>query len=180
MSVIVPVCFTPIDENELSEGQPVTEETMRKLVQNINLLGKLAVVGSIRAIAVQTPGVPVPNPDQFQHCDGSPITNDFSPLRSTDGHERKTPKLNDKYIRGAQTTTENHDTGDLEPGKSATRDLSHTHNTGFVCQGTQGEEGDERHGYDNRCHNHGITTDLSEEDPIELAHVQTAFYLKIN
>lgn len=181
MSVVVPVCFTELDSNELNINRPVSEETVRKLIQNINLLGQLAIIGSIRAIAVNTPGVPPPNTDQFQYCDGGEITNDFSPLRSTSGHTRTTPKIADKYLRGALNVDVNDDTGDLAVGGFVTRDLSHTHNTANVFQNvTVGEEGDERHAYNNRAHNHGIDADLNPADPIDLAHVQTAYYLKIN
>jgi hypothetical protein len=180
MSVVVPPIFTPIDTNELALNRPLSEETVRKLVQNVNMLGRLSLIGSIRAIAVNTGGVPQPSTDQFQYCDGGSIVNEASPLRATSGHDRKTPKLNDKYLRGAHTTITNDDTGDLNPGEFRTRNLSHTHTVGFVCTGIIGEEGNERHAYANLCHTHGMTDDLSAVDPIDLIHVQTAYYLKIN
>lgn len=182
MAVTIPPMYTEFDDQELSYKRPVSEETVRKLIQNTNMLGSLALIGSVRAVAVNTPGVPLPSTAQFQLADGTQITDTNSPLQATSGHPRATPKLNDKYIRGASSPTSNADTGDLDPGTSRTRDLSHTHNTGFVFSPIVGEEGDERKAYDqdHLNHNHGIVSDLSDADPIELANVQTAYYLKIN
>ena len=182
MSVVVPPIYTEIDDKELSLNRPTSEETVRKLVQNVNLLGTLAPVGLIVGVAVNTPGVPPVNSLLFQFCDGSQITDPTSPIRATLGHPRATPRINDKYLRGAPDTTSNPDSGDLDVGGFATRDLNHNHGgaTGFVCVGIVGEEGDERHGYEDLCHQHTISSDLSDEDPIDMAHVQTAFYLKIN
>jgi hypothetical protein len=182
MSVIVPPIYTPIDDQEVSYKRPVSEETVRKLCQNINLLGSLAIIGSIRAVALNQPGVPVPATDQFQLCDGAKITDPVSPLRSVIGTDRFAPNLKDKYIRGAANATTNTDTGDLPSGGSATRDLSHTHTTGNVCSpfGIIGDAGTERRAYETACHNHGVDADLTTPDPIELGHQQIAFFLKIN
>lgn len=181
MAVVIPPVYTELDDQELSYKRPLTEETVRKLVQNVNMLGSLALIGSVRAIAVNTPGVPQVPVSQFQYCDGSQITDVNSPLQATSGHPRAVPNLADKYIRGAADTTSNTDTGDLTAGGSRTRDLSHTHTTGAVNNGSiLATDGTERHGYGSPDHNHGVSTDLSDSDPIELAHVQTAYYLKIN
>ena len=181
MAVTIPPVYTEIDDQELSFKRPVSEETIRKLIQNVNMLGSLALVGSVRAVAVNTPGVPAPDPQQFQYCDGSQITDLTSPIRATSGHPRAVPNIADKYVRGASSTTSNADTGDLTPGASRTRDLQHTHTTGDVSNGgIVATDGNERHGYPGAVHNHGVTADLSDSDPIELAHIQTAYYLKIN
>ncbi len=181
MAIVYPVVFTAMDDQEYGNLAPVSEEAVRKLVQNVNLLGKLAPVGSIRAIAVNSHGVPPVNSDQFQFCDGGEITNGYSPLQTTIGTPRYTPKLNDKYLRGAADTTTNNDSGDLSPGGTLTRNLSHSHggNTQPLVNGSSGQSGSDVKAYDVN-HFHSISSDLSSTDPIDMAHVQTAYYLKIN
>lgn len=185
MAITVPVIFTDIDELELDENRPVSEETVRKMIQNVNLLGSLAPIGLVVAVAVNTPSVPPVNSTLFQYCDGGQITDTTSPLRATAGHPRASPNMADKYLRGAPNATTNPDTGDLPAGGHATRNLSHNHTGGtgqIAGPSNVGEDGDERHAYDLNFpfHNHPISSDLSSTDPIDLAHIQTAFYLKIN
>jgi hypothetical protein len=174
MAVIKPVMYTPIEDAEVSEGNPVSDETVRKLVQNSNMLGALACIGSIRAIAVNVVGVPAPSVDQFQYCDGSEITHPQSPLQSTSGFTRLTPDTRQRYIRGATSESSNGLTA-LNP----TNNLSHTHTTGFVAPVLVGYIAEECKGWE-VPHNHTVNADLSATDPIDPAHFQIALYLKIN
>lgn len=175
MAVTVPVMFTSIEDAEVEVTRPVSDELVRKIIQNVNMLAELAKIGQIISIAVNQPGVSAPNPAQFQQCDGSEITQENSPLQSTGGFTRYTPDLRKHFIRGAPNEAANGYTA-----AELTNNLSHTHSTTNVCTGVVGEEGDERHGYADLCHNHGVNADLSTADPIDLAYVKTVFYLKIN
>jgi hypothetical protein len=174
MAVTYPVMFTSIEDAEVGVERPVSDETVRKLIQNVNMLSGLAKIGQVISVAVNQIGVPAPQPNQFQQCDGTEITQENSPLQSTGGFDRFTPQLEKFFIRGAPDESSNFQT-DAE----LTNDLSHTHSTGTVHTPNVGEEGDERHGYDHD-HNHGVDTDLSAAEPIDPAHMKVVFYLKIN
>lgn len=177
MAITKPTMFTSIEDAEVSFNRPVTDEVVRKIIQNVNMLNELAKIGQLIAVAVNQPGVEIPSPDQFQQCDGADIVHPNSPLQSVGGYHRITPNMKRRFPRGAQSEESN-------PGTAVdlTNDMRHTHTTGFVCVGKVGEDGDERHAYSdyNLCHNHGVDVDLEANDPISPRHLKVVMYLKIN
>lgn len=174
MAIVKPVIFTPVEDAECVRNRPVSEEVVRKLIQNSNMLAALAVIGSLRTIALNQAGVVAPNTDQWQLSDGSQIVHPQSPITSITPTNRFTPDFTGKYIRGAFSTTVNN------VGGAPSVNLSHFHGVGSVCVGLSGEEGDEQNAYGNGCHSHSIFNDLDPAEILELAHQQIAVYLKIN
>lgn len=174
MAIVKPVIFTSINDAETARGAPVTAETIRKMIQNSNMLSALAVIGSIRHVAINRPGVTTPNTDQWQGADASEITHLSSPLASVGPLLRFTPDFRNLYLRGAAAPTVNN------TGGSYTVNLEHSHSIGGVCGPVNGEEGSEQRGYPGGCHTHTLGNDLSPTEPLEVYFYQIATYLKIN
>lgn len=174
MAITYPQVFTSTEDAETVKNRPVSEEVVRKFIQNSNLLGSLCPIGSIRAVLISAVGVHPPNVDLWQIADGAQITHGASPLTSVGIFLRYTPDFTNTYMRGAMAEAVNNS------GGSHTTDLSHTHDTDVVCGNKVGEEGDERKGYPEECHSHTTQPDLSSEYPLEVSHQELAIYLKIN
>lgn len=172
MAITVPIIFTEIQDAEVKYKRSVNEETVRKMVQDVNMLGKLAPIGTVRAIQLNQTGVQAPDSTIWQLMDGTEITYPASPLRSVGLTLRFTPNMVGRYPRGAATDSVNNS------GGSPTVNLSHDHGgTGSVGGDIRGEEGDEKTARVD--HSHPINSDLSGAEPLEPAHQRLAFYLKI-
>lgn len=174
MAITLPVMFTSIEDAEVAYTRPISDETVRKIIQNVNMLAELAKIGQIVAVAINQPQVQTPSPLQWQQCDGSEIVQENSPLQSVGGSQRFTVDMRSHYLRGAPDESTNTYTS-----ANLTSNISHNHTTGFVGYATVGEEGDERHGY-TAPHNHPVNNDLSAAEPIDPSHLKVVYYLKIN
>ncbi len=175
MAIIKPVNFTSIEDAEVQRDRPVTQETVRKMIQNSNLLGSLAVIGSIAHIQLNMPGVPTVNPDIFQFSNGSEITNEFSPLKSVAPNNYFTPNMTSKYVRGAEQGSGNNGTGG-----DATVNLSHSHTLGPALVFASCNDGNDAPVYEGPPHTHPVFSNFSSAEPLEPAHQELAVYLKIN
>ena len=172
MAITIPAIFTAIQDAEVKYGRSVTEETVRKMVQDVNLLGRLAPIGCVRGIQLNQIGVQVPDSNIWQLMDGSEITNPNSPLRTVGLTQRFVPDLIGNYLRGAPNVSINNF------GGSPTVSIAHDHGgTGVTGGGIRGEEGDEKTA--SVPHAHPITSNFSATEPLEPAHQRLAFYLKI-
>lgn len=175
MAVTYPPVYSPVFDAEFDVESPVSEETVRKLIQNCNMLSLLACVGQVGMFQPNIPGCPPLSVIQFQFCDGNEITDTTSPLASSGGVTRNTPDLRGKYIRNAHNSTTNGSIG------AATINLSHDHgtHTGSFCFGAGPEGGSD---YDSIpfCHTHTINADLNAAEPLNPAYIAYAFFLKIN
>jgi hypothetical protein len=177
MSATYPPVYSPFADAEFDLNAPVTEESVRKLAQNLNMLSKLAFIGSYRALHLGIPGVDVPSTAQFHYCDGSEILDTTSPLSTQGSTQHFTPNLINKYIVAAASTSANNTVG------GDINNLAHNH-TGFTG-GTEhqhtriAEDGDKHDdpGYD---HNHTISSDLNAAEPINPAYLNLGYYIKIN
>ena len=179
MAIIKPVIFTSVEDAEVTRNRPVAEETVRKLIQNANMLGALAAIGSIRCVQINMIGGGAPDSDQWQLCDGGEITHANSPLATSGFTNRYTPNFQNTYIRGANNTTSN------PPGGSSTVNLQHNHSIGTVASSQIADEKrlfvpSDTDAYQPANHNHGINNDLSSGEPLDPAHQQVGVYLKIN
>lgn len=176
MAVTKPLIFTSVEDAEVVANNSVSEETVRKMIQNSNLLASLALIGTIRTVALNQPGASAPNGDIFQLANGGEITHPQSPLATVIPTNRFTPDLLNKYLRGAADDTNNNS------GGSPTVNLQHDHggNTATVSAPPLGAEGGDRYGYDPLTHLHTISDDMSTTEPNEVAHQEVAVYLKIN
>lgn len=177
MSVTYPAVFTAVDDLETTVERPTSEETIRKIIQNINMLSKLNVIGSVRAIALNQAGVPAPTTSQWQVCDGSAITDTNTPLSGN------TPNIRSRFIRGANGST----TSGNELGGAAS--VSHTHTHGGVTGAyttpsvfnvdADGSALPVMRIGDSQAHTHNMTTE-SVTATLDPLHEQVEFYLKIN
>lgn len=175
MAIIKPVIFTSIEDIEVYKDRPVSEEVVLKLIRNCNMLAELVPIGLVRPVALNQPGAEVPSTDQFQLCDNSEITHALSPLKSNPPYtENRTPSLVDRYPRGAADESNN------PIGGSPTVNLSHTHDIqGIDAPYRNSEKGNKQNAYDT-SHTHTVANDLNAAEPLEMAHQQVAFYIKIN
>lgn len=174
MAITVPPIFSGILDNEVTYKHSVSEETVRKMVQNTNLLGKLSPIGSIRMIQFNAFGVHSPDPTLMQLCNASEIVDPNSPLRTMGIIQHFTPNLLGLYPRGAANALSN------PTGGAPTVNLSHSHggSTGSLEGSIVGEEGEEKTARVN--HSHPINPDLNGAEPLDPSHQVLAWYLKIN
>lgn len=176
MAATNPLVFTPISEDEVSLSRPSQEDLIKKLCQNINMLGELAVIGAIECFDINQAGANSPEATIFQLADGGEITNVDSPLRSSGPTTRLTPDTRNRYIRGATGAT----TSGNELGGAATVSLQHNHTpTSSVTYPLVGNAGSDGYGGP-ATHHHDVANELSAAEPLEEAYVMTAMYLKIN
>ncbi|RYZ74567.1 MAG: hypothetical protein EOP09_00265 [Proteobacteria bacterium] len=179
MAVTRPAVFNSIDDKEVEFGRPVTEETVRKMIQNCNMLAALAPIGSMIHFNSRQPGVTqFPDPTIYQISNGGEITEATSPLRSIGEDLRFTPDMRNRYVRGAPSLAA------CGYGGNATVDLSHDHGgiTGLTFAPVTANDGNERRSWNANFpgHDHPISSDLSTAEPLDVAHQELAVYLKIN
>lgn len=181
MAVTKPTTYTEILDIEVQVGRSPNEEVLRKMVQNINMLGELAMIGSVNGYAINQSGVSVPSTSVFQTCDGSEITNLDSPLSSEPGFPYYTPDMRNRYIRGANAST----VAGNEAGGAAS--ASHAHDHGGVTDtytddtynfATDGEDL-LAPAVGATGHNHNIS-EVTFNFNLTPYYQQVEFYLKIN
>ena len=174
--------FTPIDDNVSDLGDLVSKELMLAIANNVNNLIESTSVGMITPILYGFTGVPAPDPDIWQLCDGSPITNAKSPLRGYN-----TPDFSDgRMIKGA--------TSSGTPGTRGgahTRSLEHDHGgvTGIVhiwVPAIGQSSGDTDYHSFNAAHVHSVTGNAVYGDtpplsatPLDPVHLKILHYIKI-
>jgi hypothetical protein len=176
MAVVRPVMFTSVDDLEVTFERPVSEETVRKMIQNANMLAALAPLGSVLHMQLNQPGVQPPLTSVYQLANGGEITEPTSPLRSIVPITRVVPDIRNRYVRGAPTL------GTTGSGGSSTVNLSHTHSNGVACAPINANDGNERRSWNANfpCHDHTMNSDLSSAEPLDPAHQELAVYIKIN
>lgn len=91
--------FNKIDTDDLNYGSIISYEVATELKDNIDLLSLVVPIGEIVPIAVDIPGVPTPDPNIFQECNGLEITNENSPLRSIGDQIRFVPDMRERYVK---------------------------------------------------------------------------------
>lgn len=168
--------FTPIDNDLTLYDEIVSVELFSAITAGLNYLIDATPVGTIMPILYGLTGVPAPDSEIWQLCDGSAITNVNSPLV---GHN--TPDFTDgRMIKGA-----------VSAGTPGTRGGSHTgdlrHNHGGSTSGLNWapHNGQSKNDHDFHAfasgHQHTISSDSSMSavnlDPI---HVKIKQYIKIN
>jgi len=87
-----------IDDDKALMGVIASSELATELSSNVDAMNLLIPLGEIVPILVGIPGVPTPDANVFQLCDGSEITNANSPLRSIGGVQRFTPNMEDVWL----------------------------------------------------------------------------------
>lgn len=172
--IITPQQYTPVHNEEVSYKAPINEETLKKIIFNNNWLLDLVPVGTIVVLQTNQPGGGTPDPNVYQFCDGSEITNLNSPIRSVGLNQRFTPDLRTKYPRAANGLTTN------PIGGSWDHNLSHGHSTGLptAIGGRVDNKGDRRR---RDLHTHSIPGQYANPTTIETpAYISYNFYMKIS
>lgn len=177
MAITNPVLYTPMLDEEVDVDRPVSEELVRKLFQNINLLLNLVPIGGVEVFNVNQVGVPEPSVTLFQYCNGDEITDATSPLASSGLSHYYTPDIRSKYVRGADGS----ETLLTETGGNTTVNLAHDH-TGFVGNVTKAPG--ESFGFGgiyggDLTHKHSLASALGSVT-LDLANFTVAYFLKIN
>ena len=105
--------FNKIDSDDLKFGNIISYEVATELKENIDLFSLLVPVGEVIPILVDIPGVPTPDSNIFQECNGSEITNENSPLRTVGAIQKFTPDMRDRYIKVPQVFGQSGNLGGL-------------------------------------------------------------------
>lgn len=165
-----------IDEDIISDfGDVVPFELATALKINIDYMSAFCPVGAIAPILYGMPGVPLPDPNMWQECDGSEIINPNSPLRSQGGSPRFTPNMLDRYIR----MPINFGVAGNSGGTNVTLTFRHNHGGRTNVAGVGGAI---KGGYDKRharSHDHGINTSFNDPMNVEPPHYVVRFYMRI-
>jgi hypothetical protein len=158
-------------------GDVISVELAEAMRKNLDFLRAVCAIGEVAPIMVNIPGVPLPNPNYFQECNGSEITNENSPLRSLGLTQYFTPDMRDRYIYITKIGGQNAGT---QGGANTTYDFKHNHG-GYT--GSVGTNHSSRHSNESReaafTHNHTIA--FSHADPINMEppFYTVKFYMRI-
>lgn len=165
-----------IDEDLLAEfGDVVASEMLDELRKNMDFMSSFCPVGAVVPILTGFPGVPAPDSNIFQECDGSEITNPNSPLRSQGSSTRFVPDMRNRYIRMPKLFGLSGNAG----GENATLKFKHNHGG---RTNTVGVGGAIRGGYNKRharSHSHAIKTSFPNPVNVEPPYYTVRFYMRI-
>lgn len=174
--ITYPTVYTPIEDAEVAANAPASEETIRKMVQNMNMLLELCPIGSVQFIQINLQNAPTPNGNILQIMNGGEITNSESPLKSVAPFNRFVPNMTGRYVRAAP----NENVIGPRIGGDATVNLSHAHEILPALNGAQCNDGNEVPDYDNFFHTHTSNFDLPSAEPLELSNQHVPAYMRIN
>jgi hypothetical protein len=165
-----------IDDDLISKfGDIVATELMQSFKDNIDFMSSFCPIGEVIPILVGMPGVPDPDPNIFQECDGSEITNENSPLRSQGGSPRFTPNMIGRYIRVPVNFGLSGNSG----GYNTTLQFKHSHGGRTDTVGTGGAI---RSGFNKRharSHSHEIKESFTTPVNVEPRFYTVKFYMRI-
>ena len=157
-------------------GDVVSVELAEAMRKNIDFLRSVCAIGEIAPIMVNIPGVPTPNPNYWQECDGSEIINENSPLRSQGAIQRFTPNMIDRYIlitpAGGQIAGQ-------QGGYNSTYAFSHNHGGRTTWVDTNHDTDHSSRIQEANPHDHTISSDLNFPINVEPPHTTVKFYMRI-
>ena len=168
--------YEKIDEDDLEFGDIVSYELATIIKDNIDLLSLAVPTGEVVPIMVGIPGVPTPDANIWQECNGSEIINENSPLRTIGGVQRFTPDLRERYIKVPQIFGQSGDEGGLNDSYI----FRHNHagvTGGFVAP----EDGDPSGSQFMTAINHAHTIDYSFDfaTNVEPPHFTVKWFMRI-
>jgi hypothetical protein len=166
--------FAQIDSVLGNFGAVHSRELAAQLRANADALYNLIAPGQVIPILVGIPGCPTPNPNLWQECDGSEITNTASPLRSLPGQPRYVPNMIDRFVRFTTSLGSVGQTG----GNNAV-DFSHAHTIDPTDPFPMTSEIDDKGVNDSIQHAHSIGFDLEDEVNVEPPYIILKFFMKI-
>jgi hypothetical protein len=167
-----------IDTDNFSDfADVISQELAQALKLNIDFFQNMCAIGQVAPILTGVAGVPLPDPNIWQLCDGSEIINENSPLRSLGATQHFTPNMIDRFQMmvkpGGQSA------GTLG-GENNTYAFKHNHGgyTGSVTSNSGS-----RHSHDLReaafSHNHTIGYDFNYPVNVEPPFYVVKFYMRI-
>lgn len=164
--------FVQLDDNITDFGDLVSVEMFMQLCDNINHLIDAMPVGTIIPILHGLPGVPTPDANIWQECDGAPVTHSLSPIRNTNTPDYKT---DGRYTRMFTNIGE---VGNFSG--SNFKNLAHDHggqtgpNPGIPDNADTDDDF-----WTGKDHTHSISNDLGTYN-FEPVHIRIKHYIKIN
>jgi hypothetical protein len=162
--------FTPLDDALTTEGNLVSVETFTAIANGLAYLQDSMPVGTEVVVLTGFPGVPTPNPQIWQLCDGSLVTNQNSPLRNQNTPNRASTGFLHRGAAAGQVGL---------TGGTNTKDFTHAHGglTGvFTPRPNNLDEEDVFN--EGIAHAHGIFQDLSVRN-VEPPNIRLNHYIKI-
>lgn len=161
-----------LDDDITNPGDLVSAEAFTALADNANFLIDAMQVGSLICVLVGYPNCPQPDATIWQLCDGSPITDESSPLFG-----QLTPNYADegRYMRHPDVV------GTIGTYNGSNfKDLRHSHggqtnpSPQFLTKNVSDDNNASRVG----VHTHGIAPDLGLVD-FQPEHITVNHYVKI-
>lgn len=154
----------------------VSTEIAADLKLNIDFLQAVCAVGQVAPILTGLPGVPTPDPDYWQECNGSEITNENSPLRSLGANKRYVPDMRQRYIMmvkpGGQAS------GTLG-GENSTYAFRHNHGGITSTIGTNSDVDHSSNMQEARDHYHTVGYSFDYPVNVEPPHIIVKFFMRI-
>lgn len=172
MAIVKPAKFIPLTTFETAYLSTVSEETTRKIAQNLNKAADLVPIGSIRGFNPAQPGYQAIDTSIWQVCDGAEIVNPNSPIRTIGVTHSFTPNMLDRFPVGSPDLVSNALIG--------TPSIDLTHNHAGNTEVTDGDHiGAKGHFAQIRDpHTHTINNDLGVT-ALQPAHHELVFYMKV-
>lgn len=164
--------FQEINDNLTDFGDLVSVELWSQLCDNVNHLLDAVPVGTITPILHGLAGVPVPDINIWQECDGTAITHPLSPIRNTLSPDYKT---DGRYMR---MFTNPGDIGNFDGANVKNLSHNHTGQTGFNADLATNADTDNDY-WTALTHTHSISSDLGFYN-FEPIHCKIKHYIKIN
>jgi len=165
----------PIDDDKALFGIISSFELAGDLATNVVAMNLLIPLGEIVPILTGLPGVPTPDPNIFQVCDGGEITNPNSPLRTIGGVQRFVPDMRDRFIKVPSVFGQSGETGGVKEFN-----LAHDHG-GRTGDFTSGIDVDQSSAVPaaSAVHDHEIEEALSASFNIEPPFTTVRYFMRI-
>lgn len=167
-----------IDTDDIADfSDVVSQELATQLKLNIDFLQSVCAIGQVAPIMTGIPGVPTPDPNYWQLCDGSEIINENSPLRTKGASQHFTPNMVDRFIMMVKPGGQASGT---PGGENATYAFQHNHG-GYT--GSVGSNSDVDHSHNTReaafSHNHTINYSFNYPVNCEPPFYTVKYYMRI-
>ena len=167
-----------IDTDLISNvGDIVSIELAESLRVNIDFLQNVCAIGQIAPIMVDLPGVPDPDINYWQECNGSEITNENSPLRSLGENRHYTPDMRERFIMMVKPSSQDAGT---PGGENNTYAFKH-HHGGYTGSVVSNQDSDHSHSAREAAfsHNHTIAFDFNYPVNVEPPFYTVKFFMRI-
>lgn len=167
-----------IDLDNLGDfSDVVSTELAGFLKLNIDFFQSLCAIGTIAPILTGLPGVPDPDPNFFQLCDGSEIVNENSPLRTKGVNQHFTPNMVDRFVMMVKPSGQS---SGVSGGENNTYAFKHNHG-GYTGSVSSNSDVDHSHNTNEAAftHNHTIAYDFNYPVNAEPPYYTVKYYMRI-